>query len=84
MGGLRGNEISGDIQALAIRAFCRVGIRQVSDEAAVGLQMEGPGRARAILNGAERGISYDSFHEIRDEIHHGRGEDQPSSQEALI
>jgi len=29
-------------------------------------------------------ISYDPHHEIRDQMIHGRGEDQPLSQETLI
>jgi len=39
-----------------------------------------PGRSQT----KQKGGSYDPFHEIRDEVHHGRGDDQPSSQEALI
>src|SRR5580704_9363096 len=70
---------------LSKRAFRRDGIRQVSDEAALELQMESPGyqpgRSRTKRKG---GSNYDSHHEVRDQVDRGRSENQLLSKETLI
>ena len=64
--------------ALTRRAFCRIGIQALPD-GALELQSESPGEGPGDPKRSRKEDLHDPIHEIRDEIHHGRGEDQPSS-----